>query len=590
MLKIQSNSPSLLARTVFLADGNKSSQNLTDHVKNTLRLAERNCSLLELKNMLKITLAVHDIGKADPVFQKYLQESTSKECLYGLSNYDHCAAGGKLLEEKGNCVALKMIATAVYCGHGLKDLINFKTGETLSETEKASGLQEIRKCFYHMIDKDYFRELILQANTDCNYIRLKIHSTIEQYNLKCGTDQFYLGLFERLLISNLYDCDWRDAASFEKGHKRLNYRKNNCSLIWTEARKKLKVYMNQQDIFTEDLQRTIAKEFLAASVKKASRFFIHHPDSKQKFLLTLQLALYTASYSEKNHIFYVSMSNYELPNEAEICKEFVGKKNVLEYYFGHENVKKDQFQYYMEDWNTPVIFTNILHFLNAVYSGKKPDIRRMMALCNSVIIIEQPRSVSLYCTELFNLAINFLSEFCNSTIIFYSDMSTGNIQLSQNNLMDFYELNIENTNYNPKIRIQDQTAQYIIHTAQDLQYLIEVSSFRSVLISVTTRTCATKIFTDFKKLSWKYQVFLLCGNMTLCTREETAEKIEKCLSENVPVICITTDVIKTFSDLQFEYIVKNIDALEQIISMKKFCKPDGLIDIVEMNMDHTKTA
>ena len=586
MLKIQSNNFSLLARTVFLADGNKSSQDLTDHVRNTLRLAERNCSLLELKNMLKIALAVHDIGKADPIFQKYLLECTSKEYLYGLANYDHCAAGGKLLEEKGSCVALKMITTAVYSSHGLKDLINFKTGETLSETEKTSGLQEIKEYFYHMIDKDNFHELILQANTDCNYIRLKIHSTVEQYNLKCGTDQFYLGLFERLLISNLYDCDWRDAAAFEKGNKRLNYRKNNCRLIWIEAREKLKFYINQQCIFTEDLQQTITTEFLTASGKKQSRFFIHYPDSKHKFPLLLQFALHTALYSEKKHIFYVSMSNHELPKEAEICKELVGKKNVLEYYFGHENVKKDQFQYYMEDWNMPVIFTNILHFLNAIYSGRKPDIRRMMALCNSVIIIEQPRSVPIYCTEIFNLAVNFLSEFCNSTIIFYSDMNTGNIQLSQNNLMDFYELNIENTNDNPKIRIQDQTAQYIIHTAQNLKCLIEGSSFRSVLIAVTTRTCATKIFTDFKKFPWEYQVFLLSGNMTLCTRKETAEKIKKCLNENVPVICISTDVIKAFPDLQFEYIVKNLDALDQIMSMQKFCKPGGLIDIVEMGMDH----
>lgn len=586
MLKIQSNSPSLLARTIFLADGNKSSQDLADHVKNTLRLAERNCSLPELKNMLEIALAVHDIGKADPFFQKYLLECTSKEYLYGLENYDHCAAGGKLLEEKGSCVALKMIATAVYCGHGLKDLINFKTGETLSETEKVSGLPEIKEYFYHIIDKDDFHELILQANTDCNYIRLKIHSTVEQYNLKCGTDQFYLGLFERLLISNLYDCDWRDAAAFENRNKRLNYRKNNCRLIWTEARKKLKSYMNQQGIFTEDLQRTITKEFLTASGKKLSRFFIHYPDSKLKFPLLLQFALHTVLYSEKNHIFYVSMSNYELPKEAEICKELVGKKNVLEYYFGHENVKKDQFQYYMEDWNTPVIFTNILHFLNAIYSGKKPYIRRMMALCNSVIIIEQPRFVPIYCTEIFNLAVNFLSGFCNSTIIFYSDMNTDNIQLSQNNLMDFYELNIENTNYNSRIRIQDQTSQYMIHTGLDLQHLIERSSFNSILISVTTRTCATKIFTDFKKFPWEYQVFLLSGNMTLCTRKETAEKIKECLSTNIPVICIATNVIKSFSDLQFEYIVKNLDALDQIISMKNFCKPCGLIDIVDMNMDH----
>lgn len=579
----------ILARVCTNENDDKTSQTLSCHIKNTLQIAEKNCQLPELKNMLSIAVLLHDIGKIDSRFQECLYKVINTKMTYFKSEYDHSIAGGKILEEKGQCLSVKMISTAVYSSHGLKDMIDFQTGKLLSEKIYEKNFVSIKSQFFNMVDKDEFNALVLKANTDCNYIHLKIHSVVQKYKNECGTDQFYLGLFERLLLSNLYDCDWRDAASFSKGHKRLKYRKNNCQQIWNDMRFQIDDYLRKSDSCSPAFLQESIKTSLGCIADKEKRIFAMADVGQTKIPLLFQFALQEAIYSEKNHIFYISLSNGALHESAAAYQKIVGCRNILEYYFGCDNVKKEQFQYYMEDWDTPVIFTNILQFLNAFYSGRKPDIRRMAALCNSIVIIDQPRSVPLFCTEVFNLAINFLSEFCNTTVIFHSDINNDVIHIRNNNLMDFKTICLRENN-NSKLSsypgIHDLTEQLKIHVPQNLHHFINEKKSDSVLISVTTRAAAKKMYMDLKENFCEYHVFLLSGAMTICNRKETAEKLALCLSQKNPVICVATDVIKAFSNLQFNYVIKNIDSLFQITFMKRFCSPDGSVCIADIDLDH----
>ena len=70
-----------------------------------------------------------------------------------------------------------------------------------------------------------------------------------------------------------------------------------------------------------------------------------------------------------------------------------------------------------EDWALPVIVTTAVQFLNTLFAGKAGNIRRMYSLCNSVIIMDEVQSLPVRTIQLFNMAVNFLTEFANTTMV-----------------------------------------------------------------------------------------------------------------------------------------------------------------------------
>ena len=62
----------------------------------------------------------------------------------------------------------------------------------------------------------------------------------------------------------------------------------------------------------------------------------------------------------------------------------------------------------------------MVQLLNTLFAGKTANIRRMQALCNSIIVIDEVQTVPDKMLSLFNLALNFLAKICNTTIILCS--------------------------------------------------------------------------------------------------------------------------------------------------------------------------
>ena len=70
-----------------------------------------------------------------------------------------------------------------------------------------------------------------------------------------------------------------------------------------------------------------------------------------------------------------------------------------------------------ERWDVPVIFTTQVQFLYTIFACGNSSIRRLHALQDSILIFDEIQTLPVKCTYMFNLAINFLKEFCRTTTI-----------------------------------------------------------------------------------------------------------------------------------------------------------------------------
>ena len=151
------------------------------------------------------------------------------------------------------------------------------------------------------------------------------------------------------------------------------------------------------------------------------------PTGGGKTLSSLRYALRHAVLHGKERIIYlIPFTSIIEQNAQEVREVLNGHDFVLEH---HSNViadgNEEQRSYLKtkrivlaeENWDAPIIFTTRVKFLDAVYVGGTRDIRRFHNLANSVIIFDEVQALPIKCVSLFNVAINFLKNVCNSSIL-----------------------------------------------------------------------------------------------------------------------------------------------------------------------------
>ena len=103
--------------------------------------------------------------------------------------------------------------------------------------EKEIETETILQRYFQIIDINLLKKYLAAAHRDlmriCRQIGGFIHSTGEK---NCGGKEFYLGMFERLVLSVLIDSDWTDTACFGQSvshPERIS--EERTQEIWQEA-------------------------------------------------------------------------------------------------------------------------------------------------------------------------------------------------------------------------------------------------------------------------------------------------------------------------------------------------------------------
>ena len=306
------------------------------------------------------------------------------------------------------------------------------------------------------------------------------------------------------------------------------------------------------------------------------------PTGAGKTLSSLRFALYHAQKTKKQHIIYIAPFNSILEQNAEEIRKAIGNTSaVLEHHCNVicEEDEEEKYRSLTETWDSPVIVTTAVQILNTLFSNQKSCIRRMHTLCNSIIIFDEVQAIPIKCVELFNLAVNFLSKFCNTTVILCSATQPSLAQLGENNVCKCIEMSGTSEKYAEVFKRNDIIDVTDLYPGgmeiEDLSnFLLEKTElYQSTLAIVNTTTCALKTFQRLKEICpQEYILFHLSNNMCPQHKLDVLELIKKSLKDRTKkVICVSTQVVEAGVNFSFGCVVRSKAGLDNVIQAAGRC-------------------
>lgn len=224
------------------------------------------------------------------------------------------------------------------------------------------------------------------------------------------------------------------------------------------------------------------------------------PTGGGKTLSSLRFALGHAARGMER-IFYVIPFNTILDQNARDIREALdGYDGILEH---HGNVvvedegERMHYRRLTERWDSRIILTSMVQFLNALYRRENTNARRMHRLTRSVIVFDEIQALPRRCKVLFERAVNFLVLNCGCTVLLCTatQMEFDNIVMPNGNELmgDEKELSrlydaLTRVRWNPELRAGLTNAD----AARKLQNLMR--SHGSVLAIVNTKAVAWDVY------------------------------------------------------------------------------------------------
>lgn len=616
-------------------------QLLEEHLLNCEIFVNENCEISDFNSICELTAFLHDLGKYSTEFQTYIEQQRSNP-EKSSSKVTHSVQGAMLLTElllkgritKQQLFLIEMIRIAVISHHGLRDVIDMNNMKISYEAMKdrynrdnPNGFSEVRNASADYIPKilSLFENGSKVIVSILNKIKSITNSNSEVSHQQYGLPSFYQGLLARYNLSLLIDADRTDAASFENENINNLSEPEPWDVIlkqWESLRDNLESSLERNDVVSsvDCFRREISEMCSAAANKEIGIFRLSAPTGSGKTRSALRFAVNHAIFNMSKRIYYIAPFNSILEQNADVNRQFLDNKDLLlEHHCNYTNKEKkssdseelDRYSYLTQSWDARIIATSAVQFLEALFSSDSSAIRHFHSLANSVIIFDEIQSLPIRCTELFNLAVNFLTSICKSTVVLCSATQPPIDNLKQNCLKSVSDI-IPDSDFKKYYKAFKRTKFIDItklggYFIEELAKLIlekveDIQDCNSVLIIVNTKSNAKTLFQELKKhndnLPKELQferLFHLSTNMCPKHRKDVLNEIKRFQSANKRFICVSTQLIEAGVDISFPVVFRALAGLDSIIQAAGRCnrnaeREEGLVYIFNISQTEEKVA
>lgn len=585
----------------------RKTQRLREHLQEVAELTSSYASKIQMPASGKLIGLVHDLGKFSSDFQNYISgfladpgsnEYKRSEFLKG--KIDHSGYGAAIIwkylsGQTNEYTCLAQILAACVMGHhsGLPDFLGPKNESPflarLERQKLEEGLEKKDEEIFDTIDN------LLLSSDLISEIKQKINKnklgTKSNSRLLC----FALGLLTRYLFSCLVDADRISAANFDTP-KLKQFRQNRAD--WKVFAKKLEDYLHslETDAPINQVRTFISNACLSASTKTKGLFRLSVPTGGGKTLSSLRFAINHALHHSQNiaqpieRIIYVIPFTTIIEQNAAVIRSVLGDENVLEHHSNliHERIDFDlewRHRVLTENWDSPVVLTTSVQFLNAFYSSSTSDARRLHHLANSVIIFDEVQSLPIHTIHLFNNAVNFLVNNCHSTAVLCTatqpllskdgvEECNGAINIpEENEIVNPHDPQLQQLKRNEiinKTKPEGWCDQEIAKCALEL-----VDVHQSVLVIVNTKKSAITLYEVLKQQT-RVKIYHLSTFMCPVHRKKILNEIRDGLCKgSAPFICVSTQLIEAGVDVDFGAVIRYLAGLDSIIQAAGRCNRHG---------------
>jgi len=526
-------------------------QTLQEHTERTAKLAHDFAEVFGAGKLAETIARYHDFGKKTMAFQdKLLTEEIQGKVR-------HSIYGAKHVYEKLSKVLpiAEMLANCITSHHGkLRDYLS-PEGVAALAIEMAEGIKDVPE--------------VEDAEADSE-ILVKELKTI----LALAPDKaFAMTMLTKLLYSCLVDADRLDAYMFEIGE---SY--SPAATKWDEVLQQLEIHLTEKTEENEmsGLRRSVSSQCAEAGNWEQGIYQLSVPTGGGKTLSSLRFALTHAAKHKMSRIIYVVPYLSILEQTALAIREAIGADDeiVLEH---HSNILPDDAEYYKlltDRWDTPIILTTQVQFLESVFSARGSDLRKLHSMANSVIIFDEVQSLPVKCVHLFNSAVNFLHKTCKSTILLCTatqpllDTVEKPILLSAKQSIALCENVPVRTNIVDALRPAG-------YTYPELADFIISKHKVSALVIVNTKAAAKALFRELREKC--VPVVHLSTNMCPAHRDKVFKDLRNKLGpkSEEPIICVSTQLIEAGVDISFECVIRDIAGLDSLYQAFGRCNRHG---------------
>ena len=567
-------------------------QTLPEHIEGVAHhcaLFLEEAGLPELAPLGRLLAQLHDAGKAQPAFQRYILGKSDQKA-------PHSAAGALLATQllpslpKGHPLKRTRIAQLLayaISGHhrGLYDygeLENkLKDIDTKDRCKKLEGvLSELMSEVQNWVKEHGVR-------TEA-YLR-KLASRVEE--------EEQAQALIRLLFSCLVDADFLDTEAFvDKERKGRRHEATSRYAPLETLRDRLTKHM--EGFSTEGKINEARRAFLnqcRAHGRTCPKgyYSLFLPTGGGKTLSSMAWALETALKHEAKRIIYVIPYTSIITQTAGIFREIFGEENVLEHHsdisFSGDEASQEAERYertrlLAENWDAPIIVTTNVQFFESLFSHKVSRSRKVHSIANSVVVFDE---VQMFPTKFLHPMLRLLEDlrwiystqllFCSATLPpFDKDHSSPFKKVN-----DFHQLSDAIQPIVPEDPELFKVFNRVIYHLEEKEYTTkelaeELSQHDSALCIVNSRRDASQLYHALLEEGKEAQdVIHLSRNMCSAHLKERIAEVRYRLKAGIPTLVISTQLIEAGVDIDLPIVYRAMSGLDSIVQAGGRCNREG---------------
>lgn len=607
-----------------IRESDKQIQTVEQHLLEVKNLAESYGEKIGVKHLAGLAGMLHDLGKYSNEFRDYLLKAVNNpELSPKRGSVDHSTAGGKLLYnlfhseniDRYKGIVAEIVGNAIISHHSyLQDFLSPSLESKYLSRVKDKELPE-----FEMTTQIFF-ENVMNETDFYDYVE-KAANEVESFLKKESSEhsETQLMFLTKYIFSALIDADRTNTRLFEE-NKAEEVVDNQLELFDTYYKKLMTKMYSYQTHPNANTPINILRTEMSTQCEKFAEnpsgiYTLSIPTGGGKTLASLRYALKHAKLHDKKRIIYVvPYTTIIEQNAEEVRKILLDEANILEH---HSNVIEDTFtddenqtgrmntqqklKLAKDNWDSPIIFTTMVQFLNVFYAHGSRNIRRLHNLSESIIIFDEVQKVPISCVSLFNQALNFLKIYGQSSMILCTatqpalDFVEHKLEINAdaemvndlNNVIEAFK----------RVEIIDKATTETFNNEKLSDFIKSLmADVQNVLVILNTKSVVKDLYNMLKEEETGIPLYHLSTSMCAAHRNKILDEIRQHLKEGNKIIVISTQLIEAGVDVSFDCVIRSLAGLDSIAQAAGRCNRHGekdrrnvyVIDHAEENLKHLK--
>ncbi|MCF6267380.1 MAG: CRISPR-associated helicase Cas3' [Desulfuromusa sp.] len=543
----------------------RENQELLDHLTATANLARVFASVFGCGNTAYLSGLVHDLGKYTHAFQNYLKRSLEGENVTR-GEVIHALQGARFTKEtiKEPLVA-DIIGNAIATHHGgLFD--NITDGERTLSVKTNKGE-----------DKLHYAEAVNAFCPKINEAELKteILNFCQTSQTKELNTYFMLHFLTKAVYSCLVDADRCNSAGLTI---------NDTIPDWVALIQQLESYLSffSDESGIDKVRKSISEQCRQAGCRQQGIYTLSVPTGGGKTLSSLRFALEHAREHNLKRIIYIIPYLSILDQTAAKMREVFSDDNgelILEHHSNIELLEEDdaeeQYRLLTSRWESPIILTTMVQFLETVYSNKASKLRKFHNMSEAVLIFDEIQALPIKCVHLFNEAVNFLQTFGRSTILLCT-ATQPHLHKTEHPVLlsdepEIVSITSDELNIFERVRIEVKTQSVMDHEQIATLVKAQIGQGKSTLVILNTKSDAHGVYEQCKPIACEKA--FLTTDLCPAHRLNILERLRKNLNPKTKrvTLCVSTQLIEAGVDVSFDCVIRAAAGFDSIIQAAGRC-------------------